>query len=269
MSNNQDILYSKLKTNKFIIIGTNVIENEEKTLDLVKKLSNIIHKYNLTWIFKISFDKANRTDINSYRGVSVEKAKEIFKKIKDIYNVPILTDIHEPDQVEEFKDCVDIYQVPAFLCRQTDLIKAIALSGKIIHIKKGQFCSAEQMHKSKEKCIYYGNSKVILCERGNFYGYNDIVVDPRNLIWLKSDTNIVSFDISHCLQTPSQNNNGIVSTNGHGDLIPYMGKLGLALDVDGLFLEVHPEPEKSLCDPNVQFPLEKLDWLLNYLFVIK
>ena len=172
-------------------------------------------KYDVTFIFKTSFDKANRSSLNSYRGVSLEEGLRILKRVKDELDIPIITDIHDISQAKIVGEVVDIIQIPAFLCRQTDLLKAAAETGKIIHIKKGQFCSAEQMHKAKEKVISFGNSQVILCERGNSFGYQDLVVDPRNLIWLKSETNLVSMDITHCLQLPSQKSpDGTVKSGG-------------------------------------------------------
>ena len=164
----------------------------------------------------------------------------------------------------------DILQIPAFLCRQTDLLKAAAETGKIIHVKKGQMCTAEQMHKCKEKIIEFGNPNVILCERGNSFGYQDLVVDPRNLIWLKSDTNLVSMDITHCLQQPSQKmEDGTIKSGGYRELIPYMGKMAVALGVNGIFIETHDNPDKSLCDGPTQWYLDKLEWLLDYIGIEK
>ena len=252
--------------NFFIICGPNVIESEEHTLYMAKSLKNIFSKYNIDFIFKTSFDKANRSSINSYRGLGFSEGLRILKKVKEEVGVKILTDIHENWQAKEVAEIVDIIQIPAFLCRQTDLLKAAAKTGKIIHVKKGQMCSAEQMHKCKEKIIAFGNPNVILCERGNSFGYQDLVVDPRNLIWLKSDTNKVSMDITHCLQKPSQKmNDGTVKCGGYRELIPYMGKMAISLGVDGIFIEVHDNPDKALCDGPTQWPLDKLEWLLDFL----
>lgn len=258
--------YESLKEKKFIIAGPNVIESEEHVLFMAGTLNDIFAKYDVNFIFKVSFDKANRSSLNSYRGVSLEEGVKILKKIKDKIKIPIITDIHETSQAKIIGEIVDIIQIPAFLCRQTDLLKAAAETGKIIQIKKGQFCSAEQMHKAKEKVISFGNDKVILCERGNSFGYQDLVVDPRNLIWLKSNINLVSMDITHCLQQPSQKmQDGTVKSGGYRDLIPYMGKMAMALDVDGIFLEVHDKPDESLCDAPTQWYLDKLEWLLNFI----
>jgi 2-dehydro-3-deoxyphosphooctonate aldolase (KDO 8-P synthase) len=254
----------------FIFCGPNVIESEEHTYKMAKNLKNIFDKYDVEFYFKVSFDKANRSSINSYRGVGIEEGIRILKKIKTEINVKIITDIHEPWQASKIKEVADVIQIPAFLCRQTDLLKAAAQTNKIIHVKKGQMCSSDQMHKCKEKIISFGNSNVILCERGNSFGYQDLIVDPRNLIWLKSNTNKVSMDITHCLQKPSQKMlDGTIQSGGYRDLIPYMGKMAIALGVDGLFIEVHDNPDKALCDAPTQWPLDKLEWLLDFLNIRK
>lgn len=259
-----------LKQKKFIIAGPNVIESEEHVLFMAKELKKIFKKYNINFIFKVSFDKANRTSLDSYRGVSLEEGLKILKKVRDEINIPVITDVHESCQVAKVAEVVDIVQVPAFLCRQTDLLKTCAETGKVIHVKKGQFCSADVMHKCKEKIISFGNSNIILCERGNSFGYNDLIVDPRNLIWLQSNTNLVSMDITHCLQQPAQKqSDGIIKTGGLRELIPYMGKMAIALGVDGIFIEVHDNPDKSLCDAPTQWYLDKLEWLLDFIGIEK
>jgi len=246
--------------------GPNVIESEEHTIYMAKYLKKIFNNYNVEFYFKTSFDKANRSSLKSYRGLGFEEGLRILAKVKNEIGVKILTDIHEPWQAERVAEIADIIQIPAFLCRQTDLLKAAAETGKIIHVKKGQCFSADVMHKCKEKIIAFGNSNVILCERGSMYGYQDLVVDPRNLIWLKSTTNKVSMDITHCLQQPAQKlTDGTVKAGGLRDLVPYMGKMAIALDVDGIFMEVHDNPDKALCDGPTQWPLDKLEWILNYL----
>ena len=254
----------------FIFCGPNVIESEEHTLEMARQLKEIFSKYDIEFIFKISFDKANRSSINSYRGLGFDEGLRILKKVKQEVGVKIITDIHEHWQAKPVSEIVDVIQIPAFLCRQTDLLKAAAETGKIIHVKKGQWFSADVMHKCKEKIIEFGNPNVIICERGSMYGYQDLVVDPRNLIWLKSSTNLVSMDITHCLQRPAQKMpDGTVKAGGLRELIPYMGKLALALDVNGIFIEVHDNPDESLCDAPTQWPLEKLEWLLNFLQIQK
>ena len=262
--------FQDLQEKFFIIAGPNVIESEEHTLFMAKALKETFSNYDIKFIFKTSFDKANRSSLNSYRGVSLEEGLRILKRVKDEVGVPVITDIHDISQAKIVGEVVDIIQIPAFLCRQTDLLKAAAETGKIIQIKKGQFCNADVMHKSKEKVIEFGNNQVILCERGNCFGYQDLIVDPRNLIWLKSDTNLVSMDITHCLQIPSQKkSDGTICAGGYRELIPYMGKMALALDVNGLFLEVHHDPDNSKCDAPTQWNLNKLEELLDFIGILK
>ena len=260
------VKFDDLKQKFFIFAGPNVIESEEHTLNMAKNLKKVFKEYDINFVFKTSFDKANRSSGNSYRGLGMTKGLEILERVKRELDIPVITDVHECCQVKEVAKVADIIQVPAFLCRQTDLLRAVAESGKIIHVKKGQFCSAEQMHKCKEKIISFGNTQVILCERGNSFGYQDLVVDPRNLIWLKSETNLVSMDITHCLQKPSQiSSDGTVKCGGYRDLIPWMGKLAIAMGVNGIFMEVHDNPDKALCDGPTQWPLDKLNWIMNFL----
>lgn len=250
----------------FFVIGPNVIESREHCFNMAKNIKEICDRFNIDFIFKSSFDKANRTSLESYRGVGIEEGIKILAEIKNKLKIKILTDIHEPWQAEKITEVADIIQIPAFLCRQTDLLKAVAQTGKIINIKKGQFCSTDVMHKSKEKILKFGNKNVILCERGTMFGYNDLIVDPRNLIWLKSNTNLVMMDITHCLQQPGiKDQNGIVKSGGLRELIPYMGKMALSLDIDGIFMEVHDNPELAKCDGPTQWPLDRLEWLLNFL----
>lgn len=260
-----------MNESKFIIIcGPNVIESEEHVIFMAKKLKQIFDKYNVRYIFKTSFDKANRSSLESFRGIGFEEGLRILNRVKNEVGVEIITDIHESWQAKPVSEVVDVIQIPAFLCRQTDLLKAAAETGKTIHVKKGQMCSAEQMHKCKEKLIAFGNPNVILCERGNSFGYQDLVVDPRNLIWLKSDTNLVSMDITHCLQQPSlKMADGTVKSGGYRDLIPYMGKMAIALGVDGIFMECHDNPDKALCDGPTQWPLDKLEWILDFFGIQK
>ena len=261
---------TNLQNKFFVIAGPNVIESEDHVLKMATSLKEIFSNYDVNFIFKVSFDKANRSSLNSYRGLGFEEGLRILKKVKEELDIPIITDIHESWQANPVAEVVDIIQIPAFLCRQTDLLKAAAKTGKIIHVKKGQMCSAEQMHKCKEKIIAFGNPNVILCERGNSFGYQDLVVDPRNLIWLKSDTNLVSMDITHCLQQPSQKMaDGTVKSGGLRDMIPYMGKMAVALGVDGIFMEIHDRPDESKCDAPTQWSLDKLEWLLGYLNINK
>lgn len=259
-------LYNRLKNRFFIMAGPNVIESDEHVIFMARQLRDFFADYNIEFIFKTSFDKANRSSLNSYRGVGIEEGLRILRRVKEEVGVRIITDVHESWQVPLVAEVVDVIQVPAFLCRQTDLLRAVALTGKVIHVKKAQFANASTMHKCKEKIIQFGNPNVILCERGNMYGYNDLVVDPRNLIWLKSDTNLVSMDITHCLQQPAQTMaDGTVRSGGLREMIPYMGRVARALNVNGIFMEVHDRPDESFCDAPTQFPLNQLSDLMTFL----
>jgi 2-dehydro-3-deoxyphosphooctonate aldolase (KDO 8-P synthase) len=260
------VTYAQLRDRFFVIAGPNVIESEAHTMCMAAALKAVFAAYDVVFIFKTSFDKANRSSLSSYRGVGMVEGLRILKRVRDELGIPVITDVHESCQAATIAEVVDIIQVPAFLCRQTDLLQAVAKTGKIVHVKKGQFCSAAQMHKCKEKLIAFGNDQVILCERGNSFGYHDLVVDPRNLVWLQSPTNLVTLDSTHCLQTISQTSaDGTVKCGGHRELIPYMGKVAIALGANGLFIEVHDNPDEALCDGPTQWPLDRLSWLLDFL----
>ena len=251
------ITYDELKNNFFIMAGPNVIESEEHVFKMAKELKRICDKLKVKFIFKCSFDKANRSSINSYRGVGIKKGLAILKKVREELHIPVITDIHNISHAKLVADSVDIIQIPAFLCRQTDLLKAAAETGKIIQIKKGQFLSGEAMHQCVTKMLAFGNRQIILCERGNMYGYGDLVVDPRNLLTMRGPNNLVTMDITHCLQQPSQlQKDGSMKCGGLREFIPYMGKMAVVLGVDGIFMEVHDRPDESKCDAPTQYPLE-------------
>ncbi len=251
------------KNRFFIFCGLNVIESYDHTLIIVNRLKKIFANYDVEWVFKVSWDKANRTSQDSYRGVGMTAGLDILRRIKEDTGVRIITDIHESWQARSVASVADVIQIPAFLCRQTDLLVAAAETGKIIHLKKGQFCTAEQMHEAKKKIFLAGNRNVILCERGNSWGYGDLVVDPRNLIWLRSPNNLVSMDITHCLQKPG----GRTSSGGEHqrEMIHWMGKMAIALGVDGLFLEVHDDPTIAPCDRSTQIHIGDLENLLEFI----
>ena len=255
--------------NKFLIIaGPNVIESEDHTISMARRLKNIFDKFdNIDFVFKTSFDKANRTSVNSYRGLGYDEGVSILAKVKVLTGVKIITDVHEPWQCKKVAEVVDIIQIPAFLCRQTDLIEAAAKTNKIIHVKKGQFLGAESMLKVAEKLRSFGHTnKIILCERGNMFGYNDLIVDTRNLVWMKGPDNFVSMDITHCLQQPAQKHeDGTVKAGGLREFIPQMGKIAIVSGVDALFMEVHDDPDNAKCDGPTQWPLDKFENLLKEL----
>ena len=253
------------KKKLLVMAGPNVIESEEHTLFMAEQLKKIFLNFSsLQFVFKVSFDKANRTSYNSYRGLGMEEGLCILKKVKDKYNIPIITDVHEPGQCQQVANIVDIIQIPAFLCRQTDLIKAAAETQKIIHIKKGQFLNAASMLKVVEKLRNFGHkNEIILCERGTMFGYNDLIVDTRNLVWMKSPENLVSMDITHCLQQPAQKSiDGTIKAGGLREFIPLMGKIAIICGVNAIFMEVHDRPDESKCDAPTQFHLDKLELFL-------
>jgi len=256
----------ELSRRRFVIAGPNVIESEEHALLMARELKACASAFDATLIFKASWDKANRTTASSYRGVSLQNARHIFSRVRRELGLPVITDIHEPWQAAAIAADVDVLQIPAFLCRQTDLLEAAADTGLPVHIKKGQFASAAAMHKSKEKVLRRGNPNVILCERGTFFGYQDLVVDPRNLISMRSEDALVSMDLTHSLQRPAQQHaSGAVSAGGDRELVPWMGRVAAALEVHGIFVEVHDEPERALCDAPTQWPLARFEWLLDFI----
>ena len=262
--------FDELKKKFFVMVGPNVIESRNHTLSMAIELKKIMDKFpEIIFVFKTSFDKANRSSASSYRGPGIENGLHILEDVKKI-GIPIITDIHESWQAPIVAQVADIIQIPAFLCRQTDLLKAVAETGKIIHIKKAQFASPAVMHKCKEKLIEFGNNKVILCERGSMYGYQDLIVDPRNLILLRSPSNLVSMDITHCLQLPAQiQSDGTVKAGGLREMIPEMGKLAVTLGVNGIFMEVHDRPDESMCDAPTQFPLNKFESFISNLLLLR
>lgn len=245
----------------FLIAGPCVIESEEHCLKMAGEIKNICNKLEIPLIFKASFDKANRTSLNSFRGLGIEKGLEILKKVKQKYKIPILTDIHETWQCKLVAQVADILQIPAFLCRQTDLLVEAAETGKYINIKKGQFCSVETMKHAYQKIIDSGNTNIMITERGNMFGYGDLVVDFRNLVKFKKviPDAIVVHDCTHSLQQPNQ---GEVTLGGR-DFIPYLSRAAVAVGVHGIFMEIHDNPEEALSDSSTQYPLDKAEELLS------
>ena len=250
----------------FLMAGPNVIQNEAHCLKMARAIKEITDRLGITYIFKTSFDKANRTSISSYRGVSLEEGMRVLQKVKEEVGVPVITDIHEASQAAIVGQVADIIQIPAFLCRQTDLLMAAGKTGRWIQIKKGQFCGPEVMAHSANKIRTTGNDKIIVCERGSMFGYNDLIVDPRNIVAMRDSGALVSVDITHSLQQPGRKStDGGVAAGGLREMIPTIGRTAVAVGVDGIFMEVHDNPESSPCDAPTQWPLDKLEPFLKEL----
>ena len=221
-------------------------------------------------VFKSSFDKANRTNASSFRGPGMEEGLRVLKKVKDTFDVPIITDIHESWQAEKVAEVADILQIPAFLCRQTDLLTAAAKTGKVIQIKKGQFCAASVMRNSTDKCRAAGNPNVLCCERGTMFGYSDLVVDPRNFVLMRDAGVPITADVTHALQQPAGRAlEGVgVASGGLRELIPAVARTAVAVGCQGIFMEVHDDPTSSPVDGPTQWPLRHLRRLLVELIAI-
>lgn len=232
-----------------LIAGPCVIESEEMVLYIAEKMKQITDELGIPYTFKASFDKANRTSINAFRGPGIEKGLEILSKVKSTYNLPICTDIHEPWQAEKVAPVCDIIQIPAFLCRQTDLLVAAAKTGRCVNIKKAQFLAAWDMKNCIDKVIQSGNSNVMLCERGTSFGYNTLVVDMTGLRVMKDFNVPVIFDATHSVQKPGGNG---TSSGGNSAYVEYLAKAAIAVGADGLFMETHPDPKNAKSDgPNM------------------
>src|ERR1051325_2052491 len=253
-------LFDSIKKNKFIIAGPCVIENEEMVMKTAEELKKICASLDLVFIFKASFDKANRTSVDSYRGPGLEKGLAILEKVKKKIGVSILTDIHEPNQAKPVAEVCDVLQIPAFLCRQTDLLVAAGKTKKIVNIKKAQFLSGNDMAHPVKKILSTGNKEIILTERGNMFGYNNLVVDFRNIVDMQKLGFPVVMDITHSLQKPGGHGN---KSGGNREYAPQIAKAAAAVGADGLFFEVHPNPEKAMSDADNQIPLLQFKKLLE------
>ena len=245
-----------------LIAGPCVIESEEMVLSIAKEMKDITDKLSIPYTFKASFDKANRTSISGFRGPGIEEGLRILQKVKDTYNLPICTDIHEPWQAEKAAGVCDILQIPAFLCRQTDLLVAAAKTGKCINIKKAQFLAPWDMKNCVEKVRQSGNDNVMLCERGTTFGYNTLVVDMTGLRVMKDMGVPVIFDATHSVQKPGGNG---TSTGGNRQYVEYLAKAAVSVGVDGLFMETHPDPDNAKSDGPNMVPLGEMEELLKKL----
>ena len=245
----------------FVLVGgINVIESESMALKVAETFRSITERLGIPYIFKASFDKANRSSIDSFRGPGLEKGLRILEKIKTEFNVPILTDVHEPQQAVPAAEVADILQLPAFLSRQTDLVVALAKTRAVINIKKAQFLAPQEMGNIIKKCENSGNSQLILCERGTSFGYNNLVVDMLGLSAIKEFAYPVLFDVTHSLQQPGGLGN---AAGGRRESVRELALAGLSQKIAGLFLEAHPEPEKALCDGPCALRLNQLEPFLQ------
>ncbi len=249
----------------FLIAGPCVIESEAHARSMAERLAAVCADLKLPYIFKTSYDKANRTSINSYRGPGVAEGLKILRRIKDDLRLPILTDVHEPAQVAAAAEVADVLQIPAFLCRQTDLLVAAAKSGRVVNIKKGQFLSPAEMKTAVEKVAFTGNQKILLTERGTSFGYNNLVVDMRSFPIMRGFGYPVVFDATHSLQLPGGEGK---QSGGQPEFIEPLSRAAVAAGVDGLFLEVHDNPPAALSDASNQLPLVQLKPLLEKLLAV-
>jgi len=252
--------------NFFLIAGPCIIENDKNPFEIAASIISITNKLQIPFIFKASYRKANRSKLDSFTGIGDREGLEILKAVKDKFNIPVITDIHTAEEATEAAKFVDMLQIPAFLCRQTDLLIAAAKTGKIVNIKKGQFLSADAMKFAVEKVRQSGNDKIMLTERGTMLGYQDLVVDFRNIPWMQANNVPVIADITHSLQQPNQA--GGVS-GGRPEMIETMGRAAIAVGADGIFLETHPNPKEALSDGENMLPLDQLETLLEKLVRIK
>lgn len=250
----------------FLISGPCVIENYDITFLIADHLKKITRQLGIPFIFKASFDKANRTSIQSFRGPGFEKGLDILSTIKKQLNIPIISDIHLPDQAKKAAKVLDIIQIPAFLCRQTDLILAACNTGKPVNIKKGQFLSPWECKNILNKAKESGNTDICITERGSSFGYNNLVVDFRSIPIIKNLGVPVVFDATHSVQLPG---GAVDSSAGERQFVPTLSKAAIAAGADGLFIETHPEPEKALCDGPNSLPLNDMEGLLSTLLSIK
>jgi 2-dehydro-3-deoxyphosphooctonate aldolase (KDO 8-P synthase) len=256
------MLYNKLKRGTFFITGPCVIESWELLDEVGEELARLKKKFGVEIIFKSSFDKANRTSVSSFRGIGMKKGLRLLSKVKEKYGLPIITDIHESHQAEIVAEVADIIQIPAFLCRQTDLLLAAAKTQKIINIKKAQFLSGLDMQYPVEKVLSEKNSQILLTERGNMFGYNNLVVDFRNISDMKDLGFPVVMDCTHSVQRPG----GLGGkTGGNREFIPYMAGAAKAFGADGYFLEVHPNPDEGKSDGPNMLHLKNLEKLIETL----
>lgn len=250
----------------FLISGPCVIESEKIMMETAEKLVRISERLDLPLVYKSSYQKDNRSSLKYYVGPRITEGLKVLDKIKRTFNVPILSDVHYPEQMSEAGEVLDIIQIPAYLCMQTDLMVAAAKTGKVINIKHGQFLAPENMAKPAEKAVEAGNSQIILTERGYTFGYNDLIVDPRSFYHMAKTGYPVVFDVTHSIRKygiPSSDPNG-----GAREFLPTLARAGVAAGIDGIFVEAHPNPPEALCDAASQYYLDHLEEFLKPLIEI-
>lgn len=248
-----------------LIAGPCVIESENMVMEIAGQMKEIVSRYDVDYYFKASFDKANRTSFSAYRGPGIDRGLEILKKVKAEYGLKICTDIHEPWQALKVAEVADVIQIPAFLCRQTDLLTAAARTGRIINIKKGQFMAPWDMKNVVEKVHMSGCERVMLSERGTCFGYNNLVVDMTSMIEMKKNNVPVIFDATHSVQKPGGQG---TATGGNREYVEYLAKAAMAIGADGLFMEVHPNPDKALSDGPNSIRLANVGQMLKHIIEI-
>ena len=249
----------------FLIAGTCVIESEQMTMDVAGRLKEMTDRLGIHFVYKSSFDKANRTSVSSYRGPGLEKGLAILEKVKKEYGVPVLTDVHEYSPLAEVASVVDVLQTPAFLCRQTSFILNVCSQGLPVNIKKGQFLAPWDMQHVAEKAKSTGNNQIMLCDRGTSFGYNTLISDMRGLPIMRAMDCPIVFDATHSVQQPGGMGG---SSGGQREFVPVLARAAVAVGIAGVFMETHPEPEKALSDGANSWPLDKMEALLETLLAI-
>lgn len=239
--------------------GMNVLESRDLAMRVAERYVEVTQRLNIPYVFKASFDKANRSSINSFRGPGLDKGLEILAEVKQQFNVPIISDVHEPYQAAPAAEVIDVLQLPAFLARQTDLVVAMAKTGAVINVKKPQFLAPHEMRHIMNKFAEAGNEQIMLCERGSSFGYNNLVVDMLGMDDMKSMAPVI-FDATHALQRPGGRTD---SADGRRAQVAQLSRSGMALGIAGLFLEAHPNPNEALCDGPCALPLDKLEGYLQ------